>query len=108
VLTSTFTVEAAARTPQQRGGTFLMKPVERTPNELKDLLAAMLSSAATPEQIAELGEMAQENDLPDTPDEDTGPINEDAAKRLRKWILDRAVAKAKANLLRPRNRSTQH
>lgn len=68
------------------------------PEELQDLVAAMLSPDATPEEIAEIGQMVEEDDLPDTPDEDDGPVNEAAANNLRKWMEDRAIASAKAKL----------
>lgn len=64
--------------------------------ELHALLAAMLSPDTTPEQIAELGQMVEEDDLPDTPDEDTAPINEAKAKDLRDWMEARAIASARA------------
>jgi hypothetical protein len=51
---------------------------------------AMLADDATPETIREIGEMVEEGDLPDTPDDDQGPVNPEAAKRVTAW-LERTV-----------------
>jgi len=66
--------------------------------QLRDAVAAMLLPATTPAEIAAIGNMVEDDDLPDVPDEDDGPINEAAAKKLREWILARALAAARARL----------
>lgn len=63
---------------------------------LQAALVAMVLPDTTQAEIAEIGQMVEEGDLPDSSDEDSGPINEEAAARLRAWILERALASARS------------
>jgi hypothetical protein len=59
---------------------------------LKAAIEAMLADEATPEIIREIGEMAEDGDLvPEEPDEDTGPVDPKAAKRVKDWLEKRAL-----------------